>query len=27
VNFQTQKRTPKLSYRWYQEVIRQNRVV
>jgi beta-glucosidase len=26
VNFQTQKRTPKLSYRWYQEVIRQNRV-
>jgi len=27
VNFKTQKRTPKLSYHWYQEVIRQNRVV
>lgn len=27
VDFETLKRTPKLSYRWYQEVIRQNRVV
>jgi beta-glucosidase len=27
VDFKTQKRTPKLSARFYQEVIRQNRVV
>ena len=27
VDFDTQKRTPKQSFRWYQEVIRQNRVV
>ena len=27
VDFQTQKRTPKQSFRWYQEVIRQNRVM
>ena len=26
-DFETLKRTPKLSYQWYQEVIRQNRVV
>lgn len=27
VDYPTQKRTPKLSFRWYQEVIRQNRVL
>ncbi|WP_221031641.1 GH1 family beta-glucosidase [Actomonas aquatica] len=27
VDFETQKRTPKLSYHWFQEVIRQRRVV
>lgn len=27
VDFETLKRTPKLSYRWYQEVMRQNRIV
>jgi beta-glucosidase len=27
VDYATQKRTPKLSYSWYQEVIRQNRLV
>ena len=27
VNFKTQKRTPKLSYRWYREVIHQHRVI
>jgi len=27
VNYKTQKRTPKLSYRWYQEVIRNRTVV
>ena len=27
VDFATQKRTPKLSYRWYQEVIRRRRIV
>lgn len=27
VDYRTQKRTPKLSYQWYQQVIRQNRVV
>jgi beta-glucosidase len=27
VDVQTQKRTPKLSYHWYQEVIRQGRVL
>jgi beta-glucosidase len=27
VDYATQKRTPKLSYRWYQQVIRSNRVV
>ena len=27
VDYKTQRRTPKLSYRWYKEVIRENRVV
>jgi beta-glucosidase len=26
-DYQTQRRVPKLSYRWYQEVIRQHRIV
>ena len=27
VDYKTQRRIPKLSYRWYQQVIRENRVV
>jgi len=27
VDYKTQKRTPKLSYRWYQETIRRNRIL
>lgn len=27
VDFKTQRRTPKLSYRWFQQVIRENRIV
>ena len=27
VDFQTQKRTPKQSYHWYQQVIREGRVM
>jgi beta-glucosidase len=27
VDYATQKRTPKLSYSWYREVVRQNRLV
>jgi beta-glucosidase len=26
VDYETQKRTPKLSYNWYRETIRQNRI-
>jgi beta-glucosidase len=26
VDYETQKRTPKLSYKWYRETIRQNRI-